>query len=95
MFADAAATVRAKKDVARLGDVRLETLSAGLCVQTLPVGSFEDEGPVLAHLHDDVIPSRGLHLAGEHHEIYLSDPRRTAPAKRRTILRQLVEPARP
>lgn len=95
VFSDAAATVGAKKNPARLGDVRLETLSEGLCVQTLHVGSFEDEGPVLAHMHDDVIPSRGLRLAGKHHEIYLSDPRRTAPAKRRTILRQPVEPAPP
>lgn len=93
VFTDAVASAGAKKDLPRLGDVRFEPLSEGLCVQTLHVGSFDDEGPVLAHVHDVVIPDKGLRLAGKHHEIYLGDPRRTAPAKRRTILRQPVEPA--
>jgi hypothetical protein len=73
-----------------LGDLRLETLSEGRCVQTLHVGSFEAEKDVLAHLHGEVIPGQGLRLAGTHHEIYLSDFRRVAPEKQRTILRQPV-----
>ena len=75
---------------ARLGDVRLETLSEGLCVQTLHVGSFDDEADVLAKLHHEVIPGRGLRMTGRHHEIYLSDFRRVAPDRQRTILRQPV-----
>lgn len=71
--------------------LRLETFTEGACVQTLHLGSFDDEGPVLAQLHDEVIPERGLRLRGRHHEIYLSDIRRTEPAKLRTILRQPVE----
>ncbi len=78
---------------ARLDDLRLETLSEGRCVQTLHVGSFDDEAPVLARMHDEFIPGNGLRMVGTHHEIYLSDTRRTAPAKRRTILRQPVAPA--
>lgn len=70
--------------------VRLESLSEGRCVQTLHVGSFDDEGPVLARLHHEFLPEHGLRLAGTHHEIYLSDARRTAPERRRTILRQPV-----
>jgi hypothetical protein len=77
----------------RLDDVRLETLHEGRCVQTLHVGSFDDEGPVLARMHDEVVPEQGLRMRGRHHEIYLSDPRRTAPERLRTILRQPVEPA--
>lgn len=73
-----------------LDALRLEALDEGLCVQTLHVGSYDDEAPVLAALHDDVIPARGLRMTGRHHEIYLSDARRTAPAKLRTILRQPV-----
>lgn len=85
--------VRGKKDrPARLDDVRLETLAEGRCVQTLHVGSFDDEDPVLAQLHHEFIPGNGLRMTGTHHEIYLSDRRRVAPEKMRTILRQPVAP---
>lgn len=79
------------KGVAGVGDIRVEWLDEGLSVQTLHVGSYDDEAPVLAELHDRVIPERGLQMTGRHHEIYLSDARRTAPEKLRTILRQPVE----
>jgi hypothetical protein len=71
--------------------VRLETLDEGLCVQTLHVGPFDAEGPVLARMHDEFIPAEGLRMTGRHHEIYFSDARRVAPAKFRTILRQPVQ----
>jgi hypothetical protein len=70
--------------------VRLERLDEGLSVQTLHVGSYEDEAQVLGSMHDEFIPAHGLRLAGKHHEIYLSDPRRTAVERLRTILRQPV-----
>jgi hypothetical protein len=79
-------------DAPALGRLRLETLSEGRCVQTLHVGSFDDEGPVLEAMHHDVIPARGLQMTGTHHEIYLSDIRRAEPSKLRTILRQPVAP---
>ena len=72
--------------------VRVERLDEGLCVQTLHVGSFDDEGPILERMHDEVIPGEGLAMTGRHHEIYLSDRRRTASEKLRTILRQPVRP---
>jgi hypothetical protein len=81
---------RATKKLPRLDDVRLVTLTEGRCVQTLHVGSFDDEGPVLARLHDEVLPGLGLRPAGTHHEIYFSDVRKVEPAKLRTILRQPV-----
>ena len=74
----------------RLDDVRLEVLAEGRCLQTLHIGPFDDEGPVLRRLHHEVLPGAGLVPTGRHHEIYLSDPRRTAPEKQRTILRQPV-----
>ena len=77
----------------RLDDVRLELLDEGQCIQTLHVGAFDDEADVLRRMHHEVIPQRGLTLSGTHHEIYLSDFRRVAPEKRRTILRQPVRPA--
>lgn len=84
----------AAKAPTRLADVRVETLTEGRCVQTLHLGSFDDEGPVLQRMHEEFIPEHGLRMTGHHHEIYLSDPRKVAPEKLRTILRQPVESAR-
>ena len=86
----------AKKDASpSLSAVRLETFDEGLCVQTLHVGSYDDEAPVLEELHHRFIPGNGLEMRGIHHEIYLSDARRVEPARLSTILRQPVAPAGP
>ena len=61
-------------------------------MQTLHVGPYDDEAQVLAAMHDEFIPANGLHTVGKHHEIYLSDARKVAPEKLRTILRQPVAP---
>lgn len=90
MFAAAVEQVRAKSRPPRLDGLRLEPLSEGRCVQTLHVGAFDDEADVLARMHDEFIPGNGLRMVGKHHEIYLSDTRRVAPEKQRTILRQPV-----
>jgi hypothetical protein len=90
MFATAVEQVRAKGGPERLDDLRLEALSEGRCVQTLHIGTFDDEADVLARMHDEFIPGNGLRMVGKHHEIYLSDLRRVAPEKQRTILRQPV-----
>ncbi|MDO7883192.1 GyrI-like domain-containing protein [Salinibacterium soli] len=78
---------------AAVSRVRFETLAEGRCVQTLHVGSFDDEAATLAELHDRFIPEHGLTMTGHHHEIYFSDFRTVAPEKLRTILRQPVAPA--
>ncbi|WP_136636013.1 GyrI-like domain-containing protein [Pseudooceanicola onchidii] len=89
------AAARAKA-AAKLGadapDVSIEEIAEGLCLQCLHIGPYADEAPVLAQLHDRIMPERGLTFGLPHHEIYLSDPRRTDPAKLRTILRQPVVP---
>lgn len=85
------AQVAAKGAAPLVEAVRVEQYDEGLCVQTLHVGSYDDEGPVLAALHDEYIPEQGLRMTGKHHEIYLNDARRTASEKLRTILRQPVE----
>ncbi|MGN9812811.1 GyrI-like domain-containing protein [Micromonospora sp. BQ11] len=90
MVATAIGQAGAKHRPARLDDVRLQTLAEGRCVQTLHVGSFDDEADLLAHLHHQYIPANGLRMAGTHHEIYLSDFRKVAASKQRTILRQPV-----
>lgn len=90
MLTDAVAKASAKNPAARVTEVRLDTLDEGLCAQTLHVGTYDDEAPVLAKMHDEFIPEHGLRMTGTHHEIYFSDPRRGDPAKRRTLLRQPV-----
>lgn len=78
----------------RLPDgARLHTLVEGTCVQILHLGSYDDETPTLDRLHNQYLPEHGLTFNGDHHEIYLSDPRRTPPAKLKTILRQPVKPS--
>lgn len=77
----------------RLDDLRLLTLNEGRCAQTLHVGPYDAEGPVLEEMHSSFIGGQGYALSGTHHEIYLSDVRKTAPERLRTILRQPVRPA--
>ncbi|GGI43881.1 hypothetical protein BCL57_000183 [Agromyces flavus] len=93
LVADAIAAARAKGDRPGLDLVELRELDEGSAVQILHLGSYDDEGPTLARLHDEWMPQHGLTFAGDHHEIYLSDPRRTAPEKLKTVLRQPVRPA--
>jgi hypothetical protein len=69
--------------------IRLERLREGLAAQILHVGPFANEPATIARLHD-FIETRGLRMAGRHHELYLSDARRTAPERLRTIIRQPV-----
>jgi hypothetical protein len=95
LFDAAVQQVATKKAPGRLADVRLAELAEGRCVQTLHIGSFDDEGAVLERMHGEFLPANGLRLAGTHHEIYFSDPRKTAPEKLRTLLRQPVTPVHP
>lgn len=71
----------AKKDAApRLHEVQFQTYAEGLCVQILHLGPYSTEGPNIQRIHS-FAQDQGYHLAGLHHEIYLGDPRRTAPDK--------------
>jgi hypothetical protein len=90
LFAAAVEQVAAKNRPARLLEVRLDGLSEGRCVQTLHIGSYDDETEVLARMHHEFVPDNGFRMVGRHHEIYLGDARKVAPEKLRTILRQPV-----
>ncbi|MGG7101960.1 GyrI-like domain-containing protein [Rhodococcus sp. 24CO] len=84
------AAVGAKKSLAALDKVRFLELEEGLSVQILHIGSYDDEAPTLERLHNTFIPANNLRFNGDHHEIYLSDARRTQPEKLKTVLRQPV-----
>ncbi|KUN04793.1 hypothetical protein AQI95_18050 [Streptomyces yokosukanensis] len=75
--------------------VRFDDYAEGQCVQTLHLGPYDQEAPTIARMHDEFMPAEKLVPRGHHHEIYLSDARRTAPNRLRTILRQPVGPAHP
>lgn len=90
MFTEAVEQVGAKDRPTRLDDLRLETLAEGLCVQTLHIGSYDDEAELLRRMHHEFVPEQGLTMVGKHHEIYLSDARKVESTKLRTILRQPV-----
>lgn len=86
MVEEARATVIKKKGLSAAERVRFESFTEGACAQTLHVGPFDQEGPTIERLHV-WIEERG-ERRGRHHEIYLSDIRRAAPEKWKTILRQ-------
>ena len=79
-----------KKENPALGKTRWEVYEEGLSVQILHQGSYDDEGPILAKLHEIWMPENGYTFNGKHHEIYLSDPRRVEPEKLKTVLRQPI-----
>jgi hypothetical protein len=89
-FARARDEIGRKKALTALGSARLERFAEGLCAQILHVGPYSAEGPTIARLHA-YIRELGGRFDGQlqkHHEIYLGDPRRSAPEKWRTIIRQ-------
>jgi hypothetical protein len=97
-FVDAALlkAARAKlaaKQVPHCDELALKTLREGRCVQMLHVGPYDRETETIEKMRACAVAA-GLEFAGTHHEIYLSDPRRVAPEKLRTILRIPVRKAK-
>jgi hypothetical protein len=85
--------VQAKSPSSALGRLRYERWEEGRCAQMLHVGPYAEEAPSIVHLHAAIV-SAGYRPRGRHHEIYVGDPRRSAPERLRTILRQPIEQAR-
>ena len=89
MFKAAVAQVE-EKGLPALSKMRLETYHEGLSVQIMHIGSYDDEGPTLHRMHHEFVPGNGYEMAGKHHEIYLSDVRKVAPERLKTVLRQPI-----
>jgi hypothetical protein len=87
LLQEALGQVRKKKDLPALSGMRFESFHEGQAAQILYFGPYADEGPIIEGIHH-FIAEQGHRLRGRHHEIYLSDPRRTAPAKLKTVIRQ-------
>jgi hypothetical protein len=82
--------VTKKKGLQALPKLRFEVFSEGKAAQILYIGPFSEEGPTIEKVHQ-FIEEKGYERSGKHHEIYLSDFRRTAPEKLKTIIRQPME----
>ena len=89
-IAEGLAQAARKKPGLPISALKELSLSEGRSLQILHVGTYDDEAPTLARLHDEIMPGLGLTWNGPHHEIYLSDPRRVAPERMKTVLRQPV-----
>jgi hypothetical protein len=89
MMGDAVEAARQKRPLPAADGIRLEHFAEGLSAQLMHIGPYADEGPSIERLHA-FIAAEGCAPAGKHHEIYLGDPRRSAPEKLRTIIRQPV-----
>jgi hypothetical protein len=86
--------VKKKAKFPRFPEVRFEKFAEGRAAQVMHVGPYSAEGPTIERLHR-FVEEQGYVLRGRHHEIYLGDPRRSAPEKLRTIIRHPVERAKP
>lgn len=89
MAAEVIATVTAKKELPSGRLARVETYGDGRAAQILHRGPYAEEAPTIERLHR-FIEAEGYRRTGKHHEIYLTDPRKSAPEKNRTIIRQPV-----
>jgi hypothetical protein len=85
----AIAEVQKKKPLAALSRVHLNKFSEGKCAQILHIGPFSQEAPTIKKVHQFI--QTKTELRGKHHEIYLSDIRKAAPDKWKTIIRQPMQ----
>ncbi len=87
LVAEAVAQTASKKNPPALDKIRLASLHEGTAAQIMHIGPYAAEAPNITKIHQ-FIAANGGQLRGKHHEIYLSDPRRVAPEKLKTIIRQ-------
>lgn len=90
MVQEAIEQVKEKKSPVSLPLIRFESFEEGMAAQTMHIGPFTEEGPTIEKVHA-FINEGGYKLTGKHHEIYLSDIRRAAPEKWKTIIRQPMD----
>ena len=87
IFEEAVEQVKKKKNPVALPKLRFENYNEGKAAQIMHIGPFSEEGSTIEKIHK-FISANGYQLTKKHHEIYLSDIRKTAPEKLKTIIRQ-------
>lgn len=89
-FESAKESLRKKKNPASLDKAYWFVYKEGKSAQIMHIGPFDNEPPTIEKLHS-FIDEKGLKISGKHHEIYLSDFRKTAPDKLKTVIRYPVK----
>lgn len=89
IYEEAAKKVGCEKELVSINKLEFESYDEGLAVQMLHVGPFADEGPTVDKLHKFIMDN-GYKMSRKHHEVYLSDTRRSNPQNWKTIIRQPV-----
>lgn len=90
LLIDARKQVEKKKNPSALSIIKFESFSEGTAAQTMHIGPFSEEGPTVEYVHNFIRENK-YSPVGKHHEIYLSDIRKAAPEKWKTIIRQPVK----
>lgn len=90
LFSEALKQVEKKKNLPALSKIRFESFHEGLSAQIMHIGPYSAESPTIEKLHS-FIEENKYELRGKHHEIYLSDPRKSAPPKLKTVIRQPIK----
>lgn len=94
VFEWAKAALKKKKPHVDFSTTRLVKWEEGLCAQVMHIGPYDDEPATIAVLNQFVEDNGYETDIGDnrrHHEIYLGDPRKTAPERLRTVLRHPVK----
>jgi len=89
-FEQAKTNVINKKGIEKIREIQFEKITEGKCIQIMHIGPYSTEPETINQIQD-FMKENGLVENGLHHEIYLSDPRKTAPEKMKTIIRQPVK----
>lgn len=92
LFTEAAEQLREKHPETDTSTLHLAVVDEGHCVQALNVGPYDQEQPTIQTLNT-YVREHGMEINGAHHEIYISDPNRTAPEKLKTVIRYPVKAA--
>lgn len=79
-----------KKKINLVDEITFEKIEEGKCVQMMHVGPYETEHSTVAQLFN-FVKNQGLEIDGLHHEIYISDPRKTLPERMKTIIRYPIK----
>ena len=87
LFELACEEVKEKKNPAALSRIRFEAYAEGMSAQIMHIGPYSAEAPIIQKIHHFIFDG-GHSLHGRHHEIYLGDPRKSAPEKLKTVIRQ-------
>ncbi len=90
LFKESVQQVKKKRNPPALQKMRFEPLCEGLSAQIMHIGPWAAEKPTIENMHAFIVDN-GYDFNGTHHEIYLGDPRKAAPEKLKTVVRQPIK----